>query len=210
MLRNFFIINIVLFIVAGYFTFKLYDVLTAHQNLPEEAAVKTVKKGRTNTRKAMQGNKSSSYEIITSNNLFNPSRSASKEIVNDVKPLSSPKDQPKLFGTIITGDRKTAILEDPVTRTTKIYGVNETVAGYSISEIEEDKVVLLRNGERIVIRLREEKGIRPVVPQHVQRPATQQSRQQRTKPQVRQRRPRRVRRSVTPPPVPENPQNNLE
>src|SRR4030067_13587 len=66
-------------------------------------------------------------------------------------PLPSP---PKLYGTVILNNNKTAILEQSDTRTTKVYRINDTISGYTVLEIHEDKVVLSGNDEKVEVRLR--------------------------------------------------------
>jgi hypothetical protein len=198
MLRNFFIVNIVLFIVAGFLVFKLTNVLSSPLEILTESSVKTEDEDKKNLKKKVQRSKPVSYEIITSGNLFNPTRSARDEGSKDTKSVEPPpKNQPKLFGTIILGDKKTAILEDPATKTTKSYGLNELVGGYTVSDIQEDKVILLWGSDQTIVRLREDKGVKSSVKK---RPPATAKTKQRTRPQ--RRRPRRTRSNVTPPDPP--------
>ena len=195
MLRNFFIVNIVLCIVAGFLVFKLTNVLSSPLEILTESSVKTENKDKKDVKKKAQTSKPVSYEIITSGNLFNPTRSARDEGSEDTKSVAPPpKNQPKLFGTIILGDKKTAILEDPATKTTKTYGLNDLVGGYTVSDIQEDKVILLWGGDQTIVRLREDKGVKSSVKK---RPPVVAKTKQRTRPQ--RRRPRRTRSNVSTP-----------
>ena len=192
--RNFFIVNIVLFIVAGFLVLKLTNVLTRPLEILTESSVKSENEDKKDVKKKVQRSKHVYYEIITSGNLFNPTRSAPDEGSQDTKSVTPPpKNQPKLFGTIIFGDKKTAILEDPETKTTKTYGLNDLVGGYTVSDIQEDKVILLWGGDQTIVRLREDKGVKSSVKKRS--PAAAKTKQ-RTRPQ--RRRPRRTRSNVSP------------
>jgi hypothetical protein len=101
-----------------------------------------------------------SFKIIRDQDLFRPSRSAPSKTREKIEKVAAPKNTPRLFGTIILGDNKTAILEDSETKTTKTYRVNESVSGFVVSEILEDKVILLSGSEKVEVRLRDDKGIK--------------------------------------------------
>ncbi len=76
-------------------------------------------------------------------------------------------EAPKLFGTIIMKYKKIAIFEDPITKITRIYNINDSVAGFIILDIQEDKVILLWGDEEIEVYLRDAKDIEPELsPRH--------------------------------------------
>jgi len=204
MFRNFLLINVVLFIVVCFLGVELYGTLKRRMDVPTEPPLRAEKTAAQVDEKGTQFVRPKSFDIIASANLFNPSRTSSKE-EEKVAITPPPKNQPKLFGTIITGDRKMAILEDPVTRERKTFGLNESVGGYIILEIAENKVVLSWSGEKVTVQLREDKGVMPLprknLPQRAvkkdtaPRAAAIQSADQR-----RRRRPRRARMNVPPAP----------
>ena len=99
------------------------------------------------------------FQAIVLKDIFRPSRTEPKpeEIVKPGITLPPPK----LFGTIIMGDEKTAILEDPATKISKIYRINESVGGFVITNIQKDKVILTRDNEITEVYLREIKAFRP-------------------------------------------------
>ena len=74
----------------------------------------------------------------------------------------SPDEKPDLFGTIITNESKSALIQDRVSKQTGVYSVNDEVAGFTVSEIREDAVVLTKNDKFVEIRLREYKDIPPL------------------------------------------------
>ncbi len=159
MLRNYFLINIVLLIIIGFLSFKFYKALTYSLNIPSEPSVKQAqKKEKIDTKRKDDERKKNSFQVISKMDLFRPSREPVL-LNDDSKPIPT-KAPPKLFGTIILNDKKTAILEDPDTKTTKSYSINDLIAGFVVSDILKDKVILLRNGDEVEVRLRDEKGIK--------------------------------------------------
>jgi hypothetical protein len=100
-----------------------------------------------------------SYQIIVDKDLFRPSRTPIKGNGQITAPLS-PKERPKLFGTMIMDSRRFAILEDPSTKASKIYYLNDSFSGFTVSEILEDKVILKRGDESIEVKLREKKDVK--------------------------------------------------
>lgn len=206
MFRNLLLINTFLFIVVCFLAAELYGTLGRRMYVPTEAPAAAVKKAIEDDEKSSRFIRPQSFEIITSANLFTPSRTSKKEEKNVVA-TPPPKNQPKLFGTIIFGDRKMAILEDPGTKERKTFGLNESVGGYVISAIEENKVVLSWSGEEVTVQLREDKGVKPLPKKTtptrgVKRDTTSSAASDQRAAQRRRRRPRRTRANVpTAPPV---------
>jgi hypothetical protein len=171
MLRNYFLINIVLVIMLGFLGFKFYKVVTYSMDIPFEAVVEEGQKSKDIDIK-FKGKvpDKASFQIISSKNLFNPTRAASAPAWTT--PKSSRTNQPKLFATIILGSDSIAIIEDPGTKKTKPYRINDLVAGLVISEILKDRVILLSGDEKIEIKLRDDKRIKtsrpkPLVRQNI-------------------------------------------
>jgi type II secretory pathway component PulC len=81
-----------------------------------------------------------------------------------------------------------------------MYKLNESLGDYVVSEILKDRVILLWNGEKVEVKLREDKGVRPTPVAQVQRTQQLQRQQQKRTSRIRPRRPRRIRRNVPPPP----------
>lgn len=161
MLRNFFIANLFLLLISGYLCVKIYSAITSPIILPEKV---TLKKSQT---QVDSGHKDSniitrSYDILVKKNPFNPERRSQTRISTSDTQIPTTSERPKLFGTILMGDVRKAILEDPVTKERKIYGINDFVGGYVITDIQKEKVLLSRDGQEIEIRLREDKGLKPL------------------------------------------------
>ncbi len=189
MIRNYFLINLLLITIICFLGIELYKVIDRTVEIPTINSVEKYAEGKKKKDEKRRDKKSNypSFNVIAKKDLFRPSRTAPLAVsAKAEKPL--PKNTPKLFGTIILNDLKTAILEDSDTKTTKNYQINDSISGYVVSEIHENKVVLLFNDEKVEIKLRDSKGIKP-------------KRRSRRKPsnrsQVKQRTPRRVPKSAT-------------
>jgi hypothetical protein len=198
MLRNYFLLNLLLILIIGALGFKLYNVIAYTETVPSESSVKDVPKTASAVQRRDNAISESTFDVISRLDLFNPSRSASQ--VKDKKVEKAPlKNPPKLFGTIILHENKTAILEDPETKSTKVYRINDSVAGYTVSDILEDKVILTGNGDKFEVKLRDEKGIKPSKRPAARRPAKEvksgkSAQQRRSRPVPPRNRPTRVRR----------------
>ena len=197
MLRNYFLINMVLVIMLGFLGFKFYKVVTYSMDIPFEAAVGEGQKSK-NIDIKFNGKlpDKASFQIISSKDLFRPSRTASVTSVRTT-PKSEPTNPPKLFATIVRGSESIAIIEDPGTKKSKSYRINDNVAGFLVSEILEDRVILLSGDDKVEIKLRDDKGIKTSRP----KPLVRQNVEQKTR-----RRPVPVRRR--PAGIPQN--NNTE
>jgi len=159
MLRNYFLINIMLVIMLGFLGFRFYDVVTYSRDIPSAAAVKEGEKSDGIDIKIIgKVPDKTSFQIISRKNLFQPTRAISVPVGTTKKIVKA--NQPKLFATIIHGSDSIAIIEDPGTKKTKSYRINDLIAGFVISEILKDKVVLLSGVDKIEIKLREDKGIK--------------------------------------------------
>lgn len=182
MLRNYFFINLFLLVIVCFLGIKFYEAYTRTTDIPKEAAVKQIQKESEQVKSEERPIDPSLFQIISNMDIFRPARSPYKE---DASQQALPKIPPRLFGTIILGGEKTAILEDPNTKSTRTYSVNEQIGGYVISEILEDRIVLSSNGEKSEVRLREEKkGLPPLRQQIIPPPSTPQVSPQPDQPQV--------------------------
>jgi hypothetical protein len=132
------------------------------------------------------------YDIISKKNLFRPDRS---EWIMDKSESNLPEkkvdpDKFELFGTIIIGDEKSALIysEKPKkkirrsrTRRSRrsrkhkdaeLYSPGDYIGGYIVSEIEEKEVVLDYYGDTVTLNLHEgkEPGVGEVTPLEVRKP----------------------------------------
>ena len=201
MLRNYFLINVILLIIIAFLGFKFYRVWVVPQYIPEEEVQRKLQLGEKGIRQKPAGRKQkqldkASYNVIVQKDLFHPLRTENKE--EDSPSETANGGKPQLFGTIIMDGEKGAILEDPATKISKLYRLKDIVAGYIVEDIQEDKVVLSSRGKSIEVRLRDVKAFK--APRR-QPPTVSPKRPTRKTPPRRSvpKRPARERRSVTPP-----------
>jgi hypothetical protein len=98
------------------------------------------------------------YTIIAEKNILHPERKIPVD-----KPEAPPLPKPEfvLYGTLIAGDDSLAYLEDQKASTAgqgkgrkpRPLKRGETMTGFTVKEIETDKVVMVRGEERIEVRV---------------------------------------------------------
>ena len=150
--------------MLGFLGFKFYKVVTYSMDIPSESAVGEGQESNDIDIK-FKGKvpDKASFQIISSKDLFRPSRTASLAPVRTT-PKPVPTNPPKLFATIIHGSDSIAIMEDTDTKKTKSYRLNDHIAGFVLSEILEDRVILLSGADKLEIKLRDDKGIKAARP----------------------------------------------
>jgi hypothetical protein len=102
-----------------------------------------------------------SYTIVSSRNLFSPTRS---EAPVSASPAAPTLPKPNLYGIILGDGAPVAYLEDPTTKRVAGYRLGDAVAGGTIKQIGADHVVLNRPEGDVSVRLRDPSKPRPVVP----------------------------------------------
>lgn len=163
------LLNTVLIVILGILCFKLYQIWATPIDSvlpPTKPKAPRQETQQVQKKKAVTASlKRSVLQVIPQRDIFSPSRGAIDRGGTQKKGPSMVKP-PRLFGTvIIDGDRR-AILEDPVTKVTRLYRINESIAGLIISRIEKDRVILKGSrGRTIQVRLRNAKGNPPVHPE---------------------------------------------
>lgn len=183
MLRNYFLINLILIVIIGFLGIKFYEVYTRTTDLPEGPPAKQAQKELAQVKSEGRAVDPTIFQVISNMDLFRPARSPYR---GEPSQQALPKTPPRLFGTVILENEKSAILEDPDTKVTRSYHVNDAIGNYVISEILEDRVILQLNGERSEVRLREEKkGLPPVRQQIIPLPTPPQIPPSQAQPQVR-------------------------
>lgn len=172
-MRKLFLVNIILSGIAIFLGFRLYGIWAFHSDEILPPKKKTEAEKMKTDGIEIQKN-IGAYQVISQKDLFRPSRTEWK-VEGSKSPQTPP---PKLFGIMITDKDKVAILEDPSTNKRKTYRIKDSVGSFIISEIENNKVILMRGGERVVVSLREIKtlsqprrtGALPARPGAAQRP----------------------------------------
>lgn len=96
------------------------------------------------------------YVIVAEQNLFSPERKIPVEKKEEQQPL--PKPEIVLYGTLISGDSRLAYLEDlkaPQSTAGRgkrqiVLREGDTLGGFTLKEIEPDKIVMVRGEEKII------------------------------------------------------------
>ena len=154
--RSYFFINLFLLIIIALLGYGFFKVLANPLNIPFEAT-QQIQADKKDTMSRRQVNlNESAYLVIVEKDLFRPSRTDPK--TDSGTQISHPSELLKLFGTIIMNNEKIAILEDPSTKKSKPYHINDSLSGFVITDIQKDKIVVLRGDEKIEIKLRYMKG----------------------------------------------------
>lgn len=109
------------------------------------------------------------YTVVTSRNLFSPTRSEAP--VTPVTPTPPPPapvlPKPNLFGVVLQEGTPVAYLEDPVSKRVARYRVGDSVAGGTVQAIGADTVTLARPDGQVTVRLHDPtrpKAAAPAVP----------------------------------------------
>ena len=145
------------------------------------------------------------YAIISEKNLFRPDRTEWVIEKTDSKMLDKKIDTSKLelFGTIIIGDKKSALIFDKQTtikdkkkrkkinRKAELYSLGDYLGGYVVSSIDAKRVVLDYYGEKTTLYLHE--GKEPtkgdVTPLHEEKPRQKKAKPKKKAKKGKQKRP---------------------
>lgn len=136
MIRSYFFTGIILLLITLSLGYWFYNTRVIHHRIEANGS-------------------SVSGEAVSDMKSDNPVAPSVETVSVDV----ADSDLPRLFGVTITNDNKISIIEDPSTKSTGIYRIDDSVAGFIVLDIQEDKVLLLRDGKEFEIRLRDSKGI---------------------------------------------------
>jgi len=163
-LRNINLLNIVLAVVivllAGYAI--LPHKTKIRYPLP---AAKTVVEGKEEKTANVLSPSPLEYTVIAEQNLFHPSRKipvGKKDERPEVKP------EFVLYGTLITDNASLAFMEDrraPYTsagrgKRQRALGLGATLSGYTLKEIHNDRVVMVKGEERVEVRVLDPRKVR--------------------------------------------------
>lgn len=157
-LRNINLLNILLIVIAVSFAgYWLSPLLAAKIKYALPVAKKSAEvKGEEKTSQP-QAPSVTEYAMISEENLFHPERRIPPEKKTEEAPL--PKPDFVLYGTLIADDIKLAYLEDlKAPRSTAGRGKRhtalrkgDTMSGFTLKEIETDKVVMARGEEKMIV-----------------------------------------------------------
>lgn len=161
MLRNYFLINILLLLIVCLLGLKFYRVFLYEKEIPSGASVEKPVHNRYSAFRKSRIPGKVYFNLITEKNIFRSSRSSSLLGVTS-RERSTPKDLPLLFGIIIVAGEKRALLKDAPGQTAKMYQVNDNVSGYLVVDIRDDRVLLEGGGQTVEVKLRGKKGFKPL------------------------------------------------
>lgn len=158
LLKNINLLNIAL---AGLITAGVFYIFAPTPAIDLKVTTSVPDKPLPETKEALpqaQNIPPSDYTIIAEQNLFHPDRKIPAE-----KKAEAPKAQPEfvLYGTLLAGDISLAYIEDMKSpqstpgrgkrQTTLKKG--DTLSGFTLKEIEKDKIVMVRGEDSIVVHL---------------------------------------------------------
>ncbi len=157
MFRNYFFINIILILIVSFLGLRFYKAIIYKKDNPVNITVKKAEPEKIKAAGEDKGIDKESLKVITEKDIFRSSRTSSLLGANG-NPEIPPANPPTLFGTIIVGAEKTALLKEEAGKAAKMYRLNESVSGYMIVDIQDDKVLLEAGGQTIEVKLRGKKG----------------------------------------------------
>lgn len=157
--RNYIFINLVLLLLISFLGMKAFNAVRVSVDLPLKIKPAEVKQESVPIAPKIGFPGEPVFQVISDKNIFSPTRALPIKKTDNVLGQAVSKEVPKLFGTLIIGRSKSAMLQDPDTKNTKRYFINDTVGDFVIKDIQEEGVVLLRGDETIELKLREDKGV---------------------------------------------------
>jgi hypothetical protein len=173
MLRNINLLNILLasallFFLFSYvlpiFTMSIKYTLPEGKSLPADNSVEVEKPDD------IMKSFLTDYVIIANENLFHPERKIPEEVE---EASSSQKPDFVLYGTLITGDKKIAFIEDKISpQSTPGRGkrqlallIGGSLSGYTLREVYHEKVVMAKGDEKIEIAIIDQSGAKKRTPE---------------------------------------------
>jgi hypothetical protein len=181
LLSNINLVNILLagiLIAFAYFTFFPGSSVRVSYKKPV-AAKKTAEKKPAEVKKGAQDEKNpfpTDYVVIAEQNVFHPDRKIPEQ-KDEKQEAALPTPEFVLDGTLITDDLKMAFMEDkkaPVNtpgrpnRQTSLK-IGDSLSGFTLMEIDKDKVVMQRGEEKMVVALEDQEKSKT---RHYSQPAT--------------------------------------
>ncbi|MDA8215104.1 MAG: hypothetical protein M0Z64_07490 [Nitrospiraceae bacterium] len=157
MKRGHFLLNVIFIAIAGFLGFKLYDSLSRPPDIPSWAVHGQASSDKEEVQANVGVDEKSDFQTIVQKDIFRPDRKEPEDILRPSPPSLSPP--PRLVGIAIAGNESRAFLEDPITKAVKVCRIKDSIAGFTVHKIQEDRVVLLRGDERVEVKIRETKTI---------------------------------------------------
>jgi type II secretory pathway component PulC len=162
-IKNINIINILLIFVAiliASYTFSPVSEKKAIKYKSISSVLRSDESGENTKRLASPGQPPADYLLIAENNPFHPERIIPVEEKTKAQP-PLPKPEFILYGTLITDDIKIAYISDEkASISTAGRGkrqiplrLGETLSGFTLKEVENDKVLMERGDERLYVHI---------------------------------------------------------
>ncbi|MEW6740398.1 MAG: hypothetical protein ACOYU2_03755 [Nitrospirota bacterium] len=153
MKRSHFLLNVILIAIAGFLGFKLYNSLSRPPDIPFLAVQGQATSDEEEVQAKVRVDERSDFQTIVKRDIFRPDRKEPEDILR----LSSPSlfPLPRLVGIAIFGNESMAFFEDPITKAVKVCRIKDSIAGFTVHKIQQDRVVLLRGDERVEVKIRE-------------------------------------------------------
>jgi hypothetical protein len=161
-LKNINVLNLLLLAMAIFLFFELDDSLVDKKNKVTISKPKEVLIGSEEKATAANAATYLDYVVITEKNLFHPERKMPSEKKEE---LQLAKPEFILYGTLITGEKRVAYIEDrknPYStpgREKRQVAVNEgdMIAGYKLAEVNAESILLVRGEDKIIVTLSSQK-----------------------------------------------------
>jgi hypothetical protein len=178
-LRNISVLNLLLLAVALFLFFAFaYPMINKKIKVTipktKDSIVQSVEKIV-----AESGLSYSDFASVAEKNLFHPERIISSTDKKDDQPIAKP--EVILYGTLITGEKKVAYVEDKKSpystpgRGKRQIALPEggTIGGYTLKEVRAESIMLVRGDDKMIVNLSDQKDRKPV--EGTSRTATTQS-----------------------------------
>jgi hypothetical protein len=135
----------------------LYLHFGSDTGLPASGAAETVKVPAIPAPAGAEGPDMQNFAVVAEKNLFHPER----KIPPEIKDEALQKPDVILYGTLITENMRIAYLEDkkaPYSTAGRgqrqlTLKKGEKISGYTLQEIDEDRITLVKGDDKIVVRL---------------------------------------------------------
>ncbi len=154
--------------VASLAVYLLFPYLNSKVTYRPPAVSKQTSTSQQEASPANQVSSASDYTVVAEQNIFHPDRKIPPENKDD-KPLAKPEIF--LYGTLLADNVRIAYIEDKKSpQTTPGRGNRQTVvkqgdvvSGFTLKSVEQDKIVLVRGEEQMVVYLQDAKKTRTTV-----------------------------------------------
>ena len=138
MIRNHFFKGLSLLLITLSLGYWFYNTQATHQRIEEN-------------RSSVSGEAVSDIkpdDSVNDNDLTYPSRTRASSAD------AADPDIPRLFGVTITNNDKIAIFQNPLTKSTGTYRIDDSVAGFIVVDIQQYKAILLRGNKKFEVELK--------------------------------------------------------